>query len=817
METSTAPREILLMNNGWHFHLGDLEERNFDCITREHYQAAEWLKAGNQGVAKVGYPDDDWRSVNLPHDWVIEGEFTPQANLDHGSLPVGVAWYRKTFELPASDAGRRISLEFDGIYRNCTAWLNGHYLGNHLSGYTSFQFDITDVCNFGGYNALAVRVDASEFELWSYEGGGIYRDVRLVKTHPIHTGYCGVFVKVTPPTTTRSSARLAIETRLNNDTFHDAECVLLSEVFDADGACVTTVRSTSTLSSNSAKTLIHKTSIKCPRLWDLDSPHLYRLRITVLIDSQIVDRCETCFGIRSIRFDPEKSFFINGRPLKLQGVCCHQDHAGVGVAVPRRLQEWRILKLKEMGANALRTSHNPPDPALLEACDRLGMLVMDENRLIGTSPEILGQLESLVCRDRNHPSVILWSLGNEEMNVQHTDIGIRLLRRMQDLVHRLDPTRPVTYAMNVDWYNIADLHDRAGFRIDVMGGNYVFNKGYDVDSRYYDDFHRKHPDWPLVASESGGSLSTRGLYEPEITDPPLQPDPGVVWSNPKRTGIVSAYGETFTPWGYSIEQTWKDCASRPFHSGTFLWTGFDYRGEIYPYSWPAVVARFGIMDLCGFPKDAWYYYRAWWRNEPILHLFPHWTWPGKEGQVIDVWCYTNCARVELFLNGHSLGMQTMEINGHLEWRALYAPGRLEALGYDQKGNQILTTFIETTSALARLLLSPDRLTFNADGEDVVVVNVAVLDAQDHLVSSADNEVRFSVEGPARILGVGNGNPISHEPDKANRREAYHGLCQVLLQATRSPGPVRLTACAEGLESAVMELQALEAITRPFVP
>jgi beta-galactosidase len=403
--------------------------------------------------------------------------------------------------------------------------------------------------------------------------------------------------------------------------------------------------------------------------------------------------------------------------------------------------------------------------------------------------------------------VILWSLGNEEMGIQHTEAGIRAMRRMQDLAHRLDPIRPVTYAMNMTWIDICDVHAKAGFRLDVFGANYINDRRPET----YDEFHTKHPDWPLCGVENASTWSARGTYVPRTLSDGSPPPPvgqqWLMWANPARKDFVSAYGDLHPQWGGMPEEAWRPVAERPHVAGAFVWTGFDYRGETGPYPWPAVSSNFGILDLCGFPKDIYYYYRAWWSGEPVLHIFPHWNWLGRNGQPIDVWCFSNCAAVELSLNGKSLGRQSMPPNGHLEWRVAYAPGKLEAIGYDAHGAQTLTAVVETTGAPRAIRLTPDRTNLEADGQDLAVIEVAVVDADGRIVPDASPDIHFNVSGPACIIGVGNGDPFSHEPDKADRRRAFCGLCQVLVQTTDAAGDAVLTATSTGLEQGRIVLRA----------
>jgi beta-galactosidase len=580
-------------------------------------------------------------------------------------------------------------------------------------------------------------------------------------------------------------------------TYDIAHCSVAGTILDPKGNNIGTA-SPVAISLQPIDNGVASFSIKAqsPELWSIDNPVLHTLVVEVSIDGAVVDRYEQNFGFRYVKFDASSGFSLNGVSLKLKGVCCHQDSAGVGVAVPPALQEWRIRVLKSMGVNAIRTSHNPPDPALLDACDRLGMMIMDELRSPGACDELLGQFESMVRRDRNHPAVILWSLGNEELSIQKKESGVNIWRRMQHLAHKLDPNRPTTYAMNGDWLNIADFHVENGFRFDVYGGNYrCIHDGkspLEQNLRCYDDFHERHPDWPLIGSETAGVPYTRGLYEPNKSNIPLtyydtHPEFGPFWSDDKFKYIVSPYGNIRALWADSIEQCWQDCANRPCMAGTFLWTGFDFRGDTWPFLWPAVLAHFGLVDLCGFYKEIGHYIRSWWRPEtPHIFLMPHWNWEGREGELIDVWCYCNAAEVELFCNGHSLGRKAMPKNFRLEWKVPYESGMLQAKGSDAAGKLIIETTRRTAKAPAAIRLSSDFGTIdNGDGTGILVVNAAIVDKNGELCPRADNEVTFDVGEGAQIIGVGNGNPMSHEPDKfTNRRMAYHGLCQVIVKCKK---------------------------------
>ena len=780
----SSPRQRLLMDPGWRFHLGDLDQSasfSDDPHMSMYYQVKTGFAAGPAGPT---FDDRTWRNVDLPHDWAVEGKFDPNNNMDHGYLPAGIGWYRKTFSMPASDLGTRIYLEFDGVFRNCTVWLNGHRLGTHQSGYTSFRYDISDVLNYGDSNVLAVRVDASEFEGWWYEGAGIYRHVWLVKVDPLHVAPWGTFVTATPQTPNLDTWDVTIQTTLINADDAAATCRLESTVVDAAGEVVAKARSTKSLAGDTRSDITQHITLQNPNLWSVDTPYLYRIVTTVSKGKTVHDTCETPFGLRTFRFDATTGFYLNEQPLKIKGTCNHQDHAGVGVAVPDRLHEYRIARLKELGCNAYRCAHNPPAPELLDACDRLGMLVMDETRRMESTPEGLAQLESILLRDRNHPSIILWSLGNEEP-LQGSDAGGRIVTTMKRLVRKLDPTRPVTIAMNGDWGSPVSQ------TVDVQGCNYFIQD--------YDAFHQQFPDKPMVAAENGSTVCTRGIY-----------------ANDTAQGYVSAYDINHPDWAFLALDSWKAVAERPFVAGTFVWTGFDYRGEPTPYQWPCINSHFGILDTCGFPKDNFYYYKAWWSAGNVLHILPHWNWSGREGQPVQVWVHSNCDEVELFLNGTSLGRQTMVRNGHLEWQVNYVPGTLSARGY-KAGNVVAFDERKTPGTPARVSLFPDRDVLRADGEDVVVVTVAIQDADGLIVPTANNLVQFSLSDNASLLGTGNGDPSCHEPDKASQRSTFNGLCQLILRVGRQPGQITLTAQSEGLSDARLILQVQPGALRAFVP
>ncbi len=732
-----SPREHLLMDFGWRFAFGHPYDTDKDYGHATGY-FSYFAKTGfGDGPADPLFDDRAWRLLNLPHDWAVELPFDEKGGFSHGYKAIGrnfpgnsVGWYRKTFFIPKSDKGRRISVEFDGVFRDSVVWVNGFYMGRESSGYNNFRYDITDCLNYGGNNVVAVRVDATMEEGWFYEGAGIYRHVWLTKTSPLHVDYNGTFVT---SEVGEDSAVITSRTIVADEGTEKAAFEIDQEILDSTGKIVGSGQLNGlSLDPGANKEFPVQIKISKPKLWSLESPSLYKLVTTVIYGDSIVDSYETPFGIRTMTFDPDKGFFLNGKHVELKGTCNHQDHAGVGVALPDALQEYRIKRLKEFGCNAYRCSHNPPTPELLDVCDRLGMLVLVENRLMGDSPELLERLKGTILQDRNHPCVFAWSLGNEEWGIEGNEKGEQITAPMQDFVKRLDPTRRVTAADSGGWGNgISKV-------IDLMGYNYFEHGNMDQQ-------HADYPRQPSVATEESTTHQTRGIYEDDTPNA----HEGPTDRKPKGTGI---------------EKSWKYYMERPFVSGLFLWTGFDYRGEENPFEFPAISSQYGVLDTCGFPKDCYDYLKAWWTDEPVLFLTPHWNWKGKEGKDIEVWAISNCEEVELFLNGKSLGKKTMEANSHLVWTVPYEPGELLARGY-KGGKEAAVAKQDTTGDPAKISLIPDRSTIQADGEDVSVVTVEAKDKQGRMIPTAGNEIFFSLEGPGKIIGVGNGDPSCHEPDR----------------------------------------------------
>lgn len=782
---SAAPRQITSLDFDWQFHRGDIPGVLLTSLTNANLSPTP-------DFLSPAYDDSSWQRVNVPHDYIVEGTFDPKADETHGYLPVEPAWYRKTISIPAADQGRRLWLEFDGVYRDSQMWLNGHFLGRHVSGYTSFCYDISDVAKPGTNNLLVVQVDPTQFEGWWYEGGGIYRHTRLISVAPTHVVPWGVHVvaKVNNPGNgIRADARLQITATVANDAATADRATVLSEVINADGEVLTTKRTTHRLAAKGSFHFRQLLALSEANLWSCEHPYLYRLRTSVLVSGKTVDQVTTDFGVRTIRFDPNRGFFLNGKPVKIKGTCNHQDFAGVGIALPDRLYEYRVQKLKEMGANAMRFSHNEMAPELLDACDRLGILVMAENRHLGDSPEILGELDSLVRQDRNHPCIVLWSICNEEKE-QGSEMGARQGRAMVKLVRRLDNTRPITAAMNNSiGHGLTEV-------IDVQGFNY--------HPETYDQVHREFPRMPLIATEIGATVSTRGCYALEPFTVPK--DTARYEGNPALCQ-VAAFDVNAPYWAETAEEAWQAVAERPWMAGGFVWSGFDYRGEPTPFAWPAVCSQYGILDTCGFPKDVYYYYKSWWTDQPVLHIFPHWNWPGMEGKDIDVWCYSNCKQVELFLNGHSLGRKTMPRYSHLKWEVKYEPGILSGRGYNDESKIVAETKVESTGEPAAIALEPDRTILKADGADISLVTVKIVDAQGRTVPVANNLMTFEVTGAGHLLGLGNGDPACHEPDKGNQRSVFNGLCLAIVQSSRTPGAITIHADSPGLKSTAVIIEA----------
>jgi beta-galactosidase len=780
-----------------------------------------FLKGDAPGAEQAAFDDSHWRRVRLPHDWAIEGPFSEKLNPHTGALPVfGTGWYRKHFTLPASEKGRYFTIVFDGAMSNAHVWFNGKELGERPYGYSSFAFDLTPYLKFGGAdNVLAVRLAPEEDSSRWYPGAGIYRNVWLDVTGPVHVAEWGTYV--TTPEVTESKAQVKIATEVENSTTTNKVVAVSSEVFDEQGHMVGFGTKTLPVPGNGSITSNMTVEVPQPQRWDIDRPYLYTL-VTRIIGSKALggrdlDRYTTPFGIRTVEFTPT-DLKLNGRSIRLQGVCDHHDLGALGAAVNRRATERQLQILKSMGVNAIRTSHNPPSPELLEFADKLGFLVMDEAFDMWKEPKVKNgyskywdewsdrDLTDMIHRDRNHPSVILWSIGNEIPEQESAD-GWKIARHLAEVCHREDPTRLVTSAMNSP---DAAIKNNFAQQLDVKGINY--NLGA------YKKVLDEHPDWIVLGSETESAVSSRGVYDLPIEKYQKSP-----------THQLTSYDVIAPSWAYIPDAEWAAMEENPRILGEFVWTGFDYLGEPTPYfsgrgdhsqDWPARSSYFGIVDLAGFPKDRYYLYQSHWTTRPMVHVLPHWNWAGREGQPIPVMVYTNADEAELFLNGKSLGKKarysepvelpvgksvsdTLKFASkyRLEWQVPYAPGILKVIAYDKDGKQVATDERVTAGPPAKIELVPDRSRIKADGDDLSFVTVKIEDKDGNLCPLADNMVQFKLSGPGTISAVDNGNAATFEAFQADYRKAFNGLALLIVRSEEGkPGAIRIDATSEEMSA-----------------
>ncbi len=765
-------RSTVRLAQGWLFHAGDIDAP----IPNTHLGAYMANKAGYaRGAARPGFDDSDWQQVSIPHDWSVGGPLSPDHHMNAGFRPRGIGWYRRHMRLDPSLRGKALSLHFGGVSSHCTVFVNGHTLHRNFCGYTSFDIDITDVARFGDdLTTIAVRVDATPMEGWWYEGAGIYRHVWLDVRSPVHMPRNGLFCRAVK---TEAGWEALVDVAVRNCGAAPAEASVSVDILDTSG----TVVSTSTADVGAAPLSAGRAALRCdvtsPALWSIEAPVLYAARARLSVAGEVVDEATVRFGFRTIRFDAQRGFHLNDLPTRLKGVCLHQDHAGVGVAVPDSLWRFRLRQIKTMGANAVRCAHHPPAEEFLEACDELGVLVMNENRNFGSSPEHLRQLEAMVVRDRNHPSVILWSLCNEEP-IQTTEVSTRIAHTAARAVRELDPTRPVTAAISGGLLNDNSMAEA----VDVMSINYLLHQ--------HDAFHEKHPGLPVIWAETGCTFGTRGVYE---------------------TGgfHFDARDTAHAPWGATARATLAHLRERPWIAGQFVWSGIDYRGEPSPHGWPCVTSHWGLLDLCGFEKDAAHLHRAAWDDRPMVHLLPHWTWPGREGGTIEVWAYSNADEIELLINGRSLGRREPSMLT-ATWSVAWEPGVIEAIAY-RNGREAARDRVETAGQAVALRAevhpSSGADPASADGQWAVAVTVTAVDSAGRLVPTADHAVSVSVKGPARVIGVGNGDPASGEADIGACRKLFGGMMQAIIQCTDQPGSVTVTAGAVGLSGGAVTFHA----------
>ena len=780
-------------NSDWNFHLND------------------------SAVDKDTIGDStQWRTLNVPHDWSIEGKFDEKSPAAYGggSLTGGLGWYKKTFKVAAADSTKVTSVIFDGVYRNSEVWINGHYLGKCPNGYIGFQYEMSPYLNYGDKNnEIIVKVDNSKQpnSRW-YSGSGIFRNVWIETTDKLHVGQWGTYV--TTPKVTAEKASVSLETTIQNQNSVSKDAVVTTTIYK-DDAKVTSVTQNITIAANENQVIKQEVEVDSPVLWSVEKPELYSAVTEISLDDKIIDQYKTEFGIRDFKFDLNKGFILNGKQVKIKGVCMHHDLGALGSAINTRAIERQLEILKEMGVNGIRTSHNPPATELLDLCDKMGFIVMDEAfdmwKQTKTKYDYANDwdkwhkkdLVDQLLRDRNHPSIFIWSIGNE-IPEQWSDEGVVIVKELAEITRQYDKTRPITVAMNPPVnMNIDEVtlqFDKAKTYFNVIAKSGVLDLiGYNYAHQTY-PFHQKNfPGKAFIATETTSGLQTRGYYD-AVSDTikkwPVRWDLKFTEGNPGNT--VSAYDQVQTPWGSTHEATWKIIKKHDFLAGMYVWTGFDYIGEPTPYEWPSVSSYFGIVDLAGFPKDVYYMYQSEWTNKNVLHIFPHWNW--KVGQTVDIWAYYNNAdEVELFVNGKSVGVRSKKGDDlHVMWRIPFQPGTLKAVSR-KDGKAILEKEIRTAGNPSNLKLTADRSTIKADGNDLSFVTVDILDDKGNFVPTANNEINFSVEGEGKIVGVCSGDPVSHESYKGNKHTALNGKCLVIIQSNGKSGRIEVTAQAKDLK------------------
>ncbi|MCQ2432158.1 MAG: DUF4982 domain-containing protein [Clostridia bacterium] len=760
-------RHVLNLDKEWRFLPGDgvMEAQ------KTHSDSYNSCKAGQErGIPSVNYDDSEWRIINVPHDYLTETEFKPENLISHGYKTRHNAWYRKNFTLPEEYAGKHLLLSFEGMAVTARVYFNGSLAGRSHSAYAPLDIDITDRAHFGSNtNTLAVFIDGMTTEGWWYEGAGIYRHVKLYVKDTVHIAHDSQFIKPTLIPGTENDRTVRCEITAENSGYTAETVCAHTDIYDGDKIIASCDTDAAVCDADLRVMLATDVRVEDPVRWDVDAPKLYHARTTLFVDGKEADTVETDFGFRTFSVDADKGFFLNGMPIKLKGTCNHQDHAGVGVAVPDSIQYYRIKRLKEMGTNAYRCAHNMPAKEILDACDRLGILVMDENRRFDNRPEVISHVEAMVKRDRNHPSVVFYSLFNEEP-LQGTAEGGRIFRRMKQAVLRLDNSRLVTGAMN-GGYN--DAESAAAF-MDITGINYAVPEGVL-------EYRALYPNTPVFGSENNSAVSTRGCFKTDAD-----------------AHVLNCYDDETVPWGQLIKDTWKFTREHDWFGGIFIWTGFDYRGEPTPYTWPSIGSSFGIMDTCGFPKESFYFNRSCFVDEPVLRLMPHWN--QKPGEEVRVMAASNCDEIELFLNGRSLGKKPSDCCAPAEWQVIFEPGVLSAVGY-RNGEIAAKTENRTAGKPAKIVIEADRTVISNDGADTVPVNLSVIDENGVTCETADNLLHIEVLGQATLLGVGNGDPNGLESDHEPRRSLFAGHAQALIQSRVGAENIAVRVTGDGLEAA----------------
>ena len=766
-------------NSGWKFSSGDIEN-----------------------AQNANFNDSEWRALDLPHDWAIEGPFTQEVNYKGGYLPYpGVAWYRKTFKVRPET--KNLMIECDGIMRNSKIWLNGEYIGGWPYGYTSFSIDLTDKIERENENIIAIRVDNQDNSSRWYPGSGIYRNVWLTYTNPIHVSHWGTYI--TTPVITENLAEVQVKTLINNSESYSAGLELSTVILDSNGDVLAKEAVDNiSIDAEQQTEIVQQLKITDPQLWSVDSPYLYKAVTSIIFEGRVVDTYETPFGVRYFHFDPDKGFFLNGMHLKLKGVNLHHDLGPLGAAVNKRATERQLEIMKEMGVNAIRTAHNPPSPEQLELCDELGILVIDETfdewsvskygvpnaYNIWFNEWAEKDTRALIMRDRNHPSVIMWSIGNEIPDLD-TEAGKKHAKLLSDICREMDPTRPVNAGVHLTTSFDSELEKS----FDVFGMNYWQDR--------YDKMHAEFPNLPLLSTESSATLSTRGEYH----FPVKEVYSGYVHDSKQ----ITSYDIVNTGFG-ALPDVVFELLEAPWMAGQFVWSGFDYHGEPDPYEegyFPAHSSYFGIVDMCGFKKDRFYLYQSQWTDGPMIHLLPSWNWEGREGELTPVYIYSNCAEVELFVNEKSMGRKQKQegIYRYIWDEIIYQPGSIKAVGYGTGGEILSEKEIRTAGQPSKIGLEADRASIHADGQDLAFITVKILDADGNICPNANNLVKFSIEGEGLLKCVGNGDPTCIESYQASERSAFHGLCLLVVRSTQNPGKISVRASSDGIEDTIIEISS----------
>ncbi len=822
MNTFKSSMLIIIFTIGCLFASCTKDKTSKELSVSDQNFNSDWLflKDTVDNGQNVFLDDSSWRKLNLPHDWAIEGPFKKGSDLRTGGLPVyGEAWYRKHFTVDKKYSSKQISIEFDGAMNNAKVWLNGTYIGERPYGYIGFEFDLTPHIKFGEDNVIAVQLSPEDLAARWYPGAGIYRNVRLKINSLVHIPQWGTYI--TTPEVTDEQATVSIKTTIKNANMSSSDIVLETILKDEKGTVVGSNSSSVVIQKSAEKDITQTIKIAKPKRWDIKTPVLYTASSNVLIDGNIVDSYDSEFGVRTIDFDANKGFILNGKQVELNGVCMHHDQGALGTAINYRAKERQMQIMQSMGVNALRTSHNPPSPELLQVCDRLGIVVIveafDEWKM-GKVPNGYNKyfdqwhekdLRDMIQRDRNHPSVIMWSIGNEILEQSKED-GWKLTKHLNDICHDEDNTRPTTIGFN---YYPAPFVNKLAYQVDIVGMNYW--------PLSYTEIKEQNPNMILYGSETSSQTSSRGVYHFPI-EAAVQ----------KETNHVSSYdGVVGPPWAYLPDAEFDAQEKNPFSLGEFIWTGFDYIGEPTPYAgkdnstngrwtldWPSRSSYFAPVDLCGFPKDRYFLYQSQWTTEPMVHVLPHWNWEGKEGDVIPVYAYTNCDEVELIVNGKSLGKKVKGVDTtkvpaefhdfekgmytskyRLSWDVPYQPGSIKVIGY-KNGKAVAEKEIKTAESPAKIHLIADRTEIKADGNDLSFITVKIEDVSGNLCPIAANDVNFEVTGEGTLAAVDNGDQTAITSFQANHRKAFNGLCLLVVKSKNDAGEIKITASSEGLKS-----------------